>query len=250
MHGARTEFTSIFLAALLSSSKYQDTLMDLWGNVKFPINRYIENTTSDEWKSVGDLHTSNATYASLIGVPIVGITSLNYSSFTPKARQFDVTCSSDAIQYDTNKNESVWANVTATWGLMADPSKKGREYPHPILPKYPLPILSMSMIEDTEKYANYSVAACNVDYGYFEAKVYCNGMSCGVHSMRKLDLISDGYTLEDDAFTRGRMMTNLMVTLPRVDNFNIGTPRDSTNAEKWMADPTDFIGARYYNVAL
>jgi hypothetical protein len=210
--------------------------------------RYIENTTSGEWKSVGGLHTSNATYGSLIGVPVVGMPSEGYSSFSIKARQFDIACSSNEMQYGTNKNESIWANVTATWGLMADPSKKG---PFPsILPKYPLPILSMSMIEDTDKYANYSVAACSVDYGYFEAKVLCNGTSCGVHSMRKIDLISDGYTLGDDAFTRGHLMTNLMSTLPRVDNLNIATPRGSTNAEMWMADPTDFIGIRSYNVAL
>lgn len=35
--GARGIFTSISLAALLSSQKYQNTPMDLWGNVKLPL---------------------------------------------------------------------------------------------------------------------------------------------------------------------------------------------------------------------
>jgi hypothetical protein len=244
MNSARATYTSIFLAALLSSSKYQDTPMDLWGNVKLPMYRYIENTTSDEWKPVRALHGTNATYGSLIGVPMIGMPSEGYSSFNIKARQFDISCSSNKMQAGV-KNSSIFANVTwSTWGLMFDPSKKGQDYPRPIL--------SMSQITETSKISNYSVAACDVDYNYLEAKINCNGTSCGVDSMRKLELLSDGYTEDNDLFTRGNIMFNLMSGMPRVDNINVGSPsaRGSTNAEKWMADPTDFIGARYDNVQL
>jgi hypothetical protein len=110
----------------------------------------------------------------------------------------------------------------------------------------------MSLVDDTANYTNYSVAACNVDYNYLEAKVSCNGTSCGVDSMRKLDLLSDGYTTSNNLFTNGNIMFNMMLTLPRVDNLGVGSPsaRGSSNAEKWMADPTDFIGLRYDNVEL
>jgi hypothetical protein len=243
MNSARASYTSIFLAALLSSSKYQDTSMDLWGNVKLPLYRNIENTTSSEWKTAGNRHHGNTTYGSLIGVPTVGMLSEGCSNFNIKARQFDITCSSNERKAG-ERNSSLWANVTSTWGLVADPAKTGRDYPRPIF--------SLSLVDDSAKGSNYSVTACTVNYNYLEAKVSCNGTSCGVTSMRKLDLLTDGYTIDMDAFTRGNIMTNLMSFLPRVDNANVGSPsaRGSTNAEKWMADPTDFIGARYDNVKL
>jgi hypothetical protein len=243
LNSARASYTSIFLAALLSSSKYQDTSMDLWGNVKLPLYRYIENSTSDEWKPVSGLHGSNATYGSLIGVPVTGIHSEGYSSFNMKARQFDVTCSSNEKKIGAS-NDSTWANLTSTWGIKADPSQKAQDWPRPIL--------TMSLVTDEEDNSTYSVAACKVDYNYLEAKVNCNGTSCGVESMRKLDLLSDGYKDSDNLFTNGNIMFNLMSVLPRVDNVNVGSPsaRGSSNAEKWMADPTDFIGARYDNVEL
>jgi hypothetical protein len=240
--GERATFRSIFLAALLSSSKYQDTPMDLWGNVKLPTYRYIENTTSDEWKPV---RGSNATYGSLIGVPINGMPAQGYSSFNIKARQFDITCSSNEMLSGV-KNSSIFANVTSsTWGLMFDPSKEGhgREYPRPIL--------SISLVEVGSEYSNYSVAACFVNYNHLEAKINCNGTSCGVDSMRKLDLLSDGYGLNTDLETRWPIMLGIMFNMPRVDNEGVGVPAPgSTNAEKWMADPTDFIGKRYNNVQL
>ncbi|KAL5118570.1 hypothetical protein ACEQ8H_003585 [Pleosporales sp. CAS-2024a] len=237
-------FTSIFLAALLSSSKYQDASMDLWGNVKFPLYKDIMNTTLNEWKLVsqGD-QGGNVTYGSLIGVPTIGMPSDGYSNFSIKARQFDITCSSNEMRFGV-KNDSIWANVTGTWGLESDPSSAAIDYPRPII--------SMSLAGDYDTGSNYSVAACNVDLNYLEAKVVCNGTSCGVDAVRKLDLLTDGYTKDDDEFTRGNIMTNLMSVLPRVDNIVVGSPsaRGSSNAEKWMADPTNFIGATYDNVQL
>jgi hypothetical protein len=244
LNSARATYTSIFLAALLSSSKYQDTSMDLWGNVKLPLWRDIENHTSSEWKPVYNDDTGgNATFGSLIGVPTIGMPSEGYSTFDIKARQFDITCSSNELQTGI-KNESLWANLTSTWGLIADKSKDGTNYPQPIF--------SMSLSSDLTEDNSYSVAACNVDYNYLEAKVNCNGTSCGVVSMRKLDLLTDGYTEDEDTFTRGNIIHNLMATIPRVDNAGVSSAqaRGSTNAEKWMADPTDFIGATYDNVQL
>jgi hypothetical protein len=243
MNSARAAFTSIFLAALLSSSKYQDTSMDLWGNVKLPLYRYIENATSDEWKPVSGLHGSNATYGSLIGIPVIGMPSEGYSNFSIKARQFDISCSSNEMKSGA-QNDSLWTKLNSTWGVKDDPSRKVADFPRPIL--------TMSLVADTANYTNYSVAACNVEYNYLEAKVSCNGTSCGVDAMRKLDLLSDGYTKNDNLFTNSNIMFNMMFYLPRVDNVGVGSPsaRGSSNAEKWMADPTDFIGQRYDNVEL
>lgn len=136
----------------------------------------------------------------------------------------------------------------ATWGLELDRSKLVADQ----LPDYPLPFKSMSMVSYQGNYTNFSVASCDLTHNYLEAKVNCSGASCAVHSMRKLDRFTDDYTKTADASMRRNIVTNLMATLPRVDNPTVGSvdARGSSNAEKWMADPTDFIGVRYSNVHL
>jgi hypothetical protein len=247
INGARASFTSIFLAALLSSTRYQSTPMDLWGNVKLPIYKDLANSTSVDWKFLVRPHEDDAIYSSLIGIPVAGLPSSGLSNFNIRARQFDITCDSNEMISGTldNRNSSLWANVTGTWGLDGDkPLTSNRDYPRRFL--------SMSLVAQTGAYTNYSVAHCGVSYNYLEANVNCNGTSCGVKSMRKLDLISDGYTMNDDSFVRGNIIYNLMAILPRIDNPTVGSPsaRGSSNAEKWMAEPTNFIGARYDNVEL
>lgn len=250
MNSARASFTSIFLAALLSSSKYQDTPMDLWGNVKLPLYRDLADSTSDDWKLYTGLQDDNATYSSLIGIPVVGMPSRGLSDFNIRARQFDVNCDSNKMLSASPKdrNSSVWANVTSTWGLEPDKSRSAENARN----EYPKRFLSMSLVEDTSNYTNYSVASCGLTYNYLEANVNCNGTACSVKSMRKLNLFEDGYTKNYDAFLRFNVFMNLMAYLPRVDNNNVGSPnsRGSSNAEKWMSDPTDFIGTRFANVEL
>ncbi|KAF2036780.1 hypothetical protein EK21DRAFT_95989 [Setomelanomma holmii] len=247
INSGRATFSSIFLAALLSSSKYQDTSMDLWGNLKLPLYRNIENATSREWKPVIGHDGQNATYGSLIGVPVVGMPTEGVSNFSIKGRQFDVTCFSNNMT-SGDPDDPLWVNMTSTWTLKSDKTR----ITNGSSTDWPRPILSLSLVDDTENYTNMSIAACTVDYVYLEAKVNCNGTSCGVDSMRKLPLLGDAYTADNDMFTRGNILTNLMSALPRVDNTNVGsaTARGSTNAEKWMADPSNFIGATYSNVEL
>jgi hypothetical protein len=59
--------------------------MDLWGNVKLPLYRTIENSTSNEWKLVPNATAGNFTYASLIGIPVIGPPSVGFSTFNMEA---------------------------------------------------------------------------------------------------------------------------------------------------------------------
>lgn len=236
-NSGRSTFTSVFLAALLSSSKYQNTSMDLWGNVKLPTYRSIENTTSDDWKLVPNDTNTDVTYASLIGIPVAGRHFAGNSTFNLKARQWDITCDSNE---EMSKNASDFGNATATWKL--NYTESGR------CDKYPCPFSFKSL---DEAY-NYTVASCEMSYEYFEAGINCNGTSCAATQMRKLDLLDAGYTEDADDFTRGNLVLNSMLFLPTVDNYGVGDAgvRGSTNMEKWMMDPTNFIGATYDNVNL
>ncbi|KAF2193324.1 hypothetical protein K469DRAFT_618364 [Zopfia rhizophila CBS 207.26] len=231
MNSGRATFVSVFLASLLSSSKYQATPMDLWGNVKIPVYRSLSGDS--EWKSVD--HSHNVTYASLIGIPVAGIRS-GKASYTLKARQWDIKCDSNQ---EKSVNDSAFGNMTATWKL---------NYTDGRCKSYPCHINLKSL----DQSGNVSVAECAMMYGYFEAAINCNGTDCRADKMKLLDLFSDGYTQDHDDFTRRNMISNEMNYLPSVDNAGVGSAaaRGSTNAEKWMADPLDFIGATGGNVDL
>lgn len=232
INSGRATFTSIFLAALLSSTRYQNTSMDLWGNVKLPSYRSVENSTSGEWKTL-PMNTEDVIYASLIGIPVAGLHQSGSSNFTLKARQWDISC-------NTNKamglNESAFGNATATYKLAYSDGKR--------CTKYPCPISFKSINSDDDVGAVITVASCEMSYEYLQAVVRCNGTNCAAIQVRKLDLYTDGYTQDMDDFTRGNLVGNSFGTLPIVDNYNVGsiTARGSTNAEKWMYNPTSFIG--------
>jgi hypothetical protein len=135
--------------------------MDLWGNVNLPLYREIENFTSNAWKPVSDREGNIATYGSLIGVPTVGMLSDGISNFSIKARQFDVTCSRNEWRSGIH-NDSLWANMTSTWGLAFDMSCTNRTMGN----AYPLPILSLSQVNVDSTGSNISVGSCSVTLNY------------------------------------------------------------------------------------
>lgn len=255
-NSGRSTFTSIFLAALLSSSKYQETPMDLWGNVKLPLYRYIENNTSGDWKFVGNgTADTNVTYASLIGVPVVGSPADGFSTFNIKARQFDLVCSSNKMLPNASAD---FGAMTSTWKLsptnpLPSSCTNGTDCTIPDCDGYPCPITSKSLATPpAEEEDVFSIAQCELSFEYFEAGVRCNGTSCAVNKMRKLDLFGDGYTEDMDGFTRNNFLSNEMRYMPALDQVTVGSPagRGSSNMEKWIMNPDDFIGASYDNVEL
>ena len=240
MNGARGVFGPIFLAALLSSSKYQDTAMDLWGNVRLPRFSSIENTTSDEWKHVVDDDKTNVTYASLIGIPVAFINENGISNFSIEARQWDLSCDKNEMQ--GGKQADFGDMDTSTWKLGTSPVNSS-------CTGWPCSISFKSMANndaDDEDFFNYTVASCKVSYEAYETKINCKDKSCAPTSMRKLDrYTSVNYTARNsDVMFRGAVLNNIIITLPAIDTLGVGTAafRGSSNAEKWMADPTNFVG--------
>lgn len=237
-NSGRSTYTALFLAALLSSTKYQNTPMDLWGNVKIPTWSSVQNSTStgDGWKIVGNLGNSNVSYASLIGIPVANVGGGN-STFRLRARQFDITCNKNE---EVSREEANFGNLTSTYKLNF--TKDG------ICDSYPCGMTFKSL----DNSDNYTVANCQLTYDYVEANISCIGKSCEAMQLRKLDLLTDGYTQDSDDFTRGNMVRTEFNLLPVVDQIGVAAAgaRGSSNAEKWMNDPWNFIGVMYDNVDL
>ncbi|KAL5383210.1 hypothetical protein PMIN06_010575 [Paraphaeosphaeria minitans] len=240
---ARSVFSSIFLASLLSSSKYQDTSMDLWGNVKMPRFASVENSTSDEWKTIRNDNNTDVTYASLIGIPVAQLDNIGTSNFSVKARQWDINCDRNEMQ--GGKQAGFGALDVSTWKVAYTPVNSSCS-------EWPCSISFKSLANDDaedEDYFNYTVASCKLSYDMYETKIGCKGRSCIPTAMRKIDPYTGvNYTQDTDTFFRGTPTLNTMTTLPRIDNLGVGSVafRGSTNAEKWMANPTNFVGLKTY----
>ncbi|OAG12118.1 uncharacterized protein CC84DRAFT_1079243 [Paraphaeosphaeria sporulosa] len=243
INSARSVFSPIFLASLLSSSKYQDTSMDLWGNVKMPRFASVESSTSDEWKTIKSDNNTNITYASLIGIPVAQLDKIGASNFSVKARQWDVDCDKNEMQ--GGKQADFGSMDVSTWKVAYTPVNSSCS-------KWPCSISFKSMANndaENKDYFNYTVASCKLSYDAYETRISCKGRSCIPTAIRKVDsYIGVNYTRDTDAFFRNTPAFNTMITLPRIDNLGVGSVafRGSTNAEKWMADPTNFVGLKTY----
>ncbi|KAF2690085.1 hypothetical protein K458DRAFT_439178 [Lentithecium fluviatile CBS 122367] len=221
-NSGRSTFTSIFLAALLTSTSYGSTAADLGENVKMPAYSSIENTAPGEWKLVPDANSTNITYASLIGIPVANIDKNGQSNFSIKARQWDITCDSNQRLLS---DKADFGNQTATWKM---------DYTDHGCTQYPCKI-SFKSIAGRDKETTldddniYTVASCELFYEYLETIVNCNRTSYN-------------YSSDMDGFTRSTLTSNTMKFLITVDSYGVGS--------KWMMDPNNFIGASSDSVKL
>lgn len=245
----RSTFTPLFLAALLSSGGYQTNSADLWGNVKLPSYRAIENSTSSEWKLVPDYNQTTVRWSSLIGIPVSALngeafTSASMNHFKIKARQFDISCS-DNNRVDGDWTQSVNTTVRSTWMMETSTPQLNNSKITPC-PSYPCPFSSHSVAETQD---TSSVANCEYYYDHIEANIECIASICRATALRKLDMYTDGYTEDWEPYLLGVIMMNLMVTMTSVDTIGVAsvTARGATVMEKWLLDPSNFIGAHMYS---
>lgn len=254
----RSTFTPLFLAALLSSGDFQRSSTDIWGNVKIPSYRALENSTFDEWKPVPDYNHTEVRWSSMIGVPVSAFsgkafTTSSMNHFKVRTRQFDISC------FNNTKVAGDWTHATnvtvrSTWMM-----KSGTEQPNcttaaladrcVIKPctEYPCPFHSKSLAFRQDKAT--SVATCEYYYDYIEANVECVSSTCRTTALRKLDMFTDGYTKNLDVYIRGTIMANHMNTMTSVDTIGVtSSTHGATVMEKWMFDPSNFIGVRMYDM--
>ncbi|XPS92069.1 hypothetical protein M3J09_001475 [Ascochyta lentis] len=251
INSGRSTFTSLFLAALLSSTDYQTRPADLWGNVKLPSYRALQNSNSNDWKPVPDYNETTIKWGSLIGIPVSAFNGEDFtmyatSHFNIKARQFDISCTSNEEKHRDVTSNKTWP-IKSTWIVrtaIQQPDCTGNSSCKYVgCDAYPCPIISTSLSESTV-YEAASVAKCEYHYDYVEASIECTRSLCKATSMRKLDMFTDGYTEDQDSFIRGVVMANLMVTMPSVDTVGVTSAnvRGASNMERWLMDPTSFIG--------
>jgi hypothetical protein len=259
INSGRSTFTPLFLAALLSSGNFQTNSADLWGNVKLPSYRSLENSTTDDWKPVPNYNQTSIRWSSLIGIPVStfngeSFTTSSMNHFKIRTRQFDISCSNNS-QVPGDWTEMVRSNFTrvaSTWMMESTTEQPACTTAANITerckvracPSYPCPFVSKSSTNQNTT----SVANCEYFYDYVEASIECKAAACRATAMRKLDTNTDGGYGLDESYLLGVIMMNLMSTITSVDTVDVSSPtaHGATVMEKWMYDPTDYIGSGYW----
>jgi hypothetical protein len=254
----RSTYTPLFLAALLSSGDFQRSSADLWGNVKIPSYRALENSTFEEWKPVPDYNGTDVRWSSMIGIPVSAFsgeafTSSSMNHFKVRTRQFDINCFNN-LKVAGDWTDETNITVRSSWMM-----KSGTKQPNcttasladrcviKACEAYPCPFYSKSLASRNENAT--SVATCEYYYDYVEASVECLLSTCRTTALRKLDMFTDGYTQGLDVYLRGTIMANHMNTMTSVDTIGVTSPtRGATVMEKWVFDPSNFIGVGMYDM--
>ncbi|KAF2747476.1 hypothetical protein M011DRAFT_477120 [Sporormia fimetaria CBS 119925] len=106
---------ALFTAALLAPNRHKTGPEDTWGNVKIPRLRNLDQSTQDSegWIDVPHDGLDPEDYASLAGIPVVGLPPHGDASFSLESTHIDVECQ------DFVKRNVLETNLTELQDLVA-----------------------------------------------------------------------------------------------------------------------------------
>ena len=196
----------LYSATLFSPPNMQAGSMDLWGNVKIPVLETLEagNSEPEGWITV---NPSNATYSSLLGLPIDGMATSGQSTFTVESYYMALNCPvldhvdretfnwtsvlSEYYQRSQPYNDSSFFHQNKTgdvFGFFVD-SKSNFSRPSALYPNdssFPAaepPYVLFASEADGGNGA--TLANCSLTRSSVESNITCLGTSCAVTQMRR-----------------------------------------------------------------
>ncbi|KAJ5807339.1 hypothetical protein N7447_010795 [Penicillium robsamsonii] len=86
---AKTSIANPLIASISAASLLANRNQDLWGNIRFPAIEHFENVSTG-WMDVPQ--NDNLTYASLVGVPVIGLPNSGNTSFTLPGSYLSISC--------------------------------------------------------------------------------------------------------------------------------------------------------------
>lgn len=195
----------LYSAALLSPPNPQAAGMDLWGNVKIPVLETLQsgNSESEGWLTV---NSSNATYSSLLGLPIDGLATSGQSTFTVETHYMTLDCpfldhvSLEEVNWASMLSEehlqtqpdgcSAFChenNIDESFGFFVDSksnfSRHGVLYPNESSYSAAPPYVLFASQADGGNGA--TLANCSLTRSSVESNITCQGTSCAVTQMRR-----------------------------------------------------------------
>jgi hypothetical protein len=148
-------YASIYMTALTTSRRQQNSSQDLFGNVRIPSLDSLTppfSVENEAWTTVN--YSQEITYSSLLGIPVVGIPVIGNLSFNIVSRYLAIDCNT-AI-YVTNS--TVFQNTSAGEGAGFSTYNKGgnfiiqdRGYPSPALANNTIASFNMTSVSSPDR---------------------------------------------------------------------------------------------------
>ncbi|KAJ8114504.1 hypothetical protein OPT61_g3640 [Boeremia exigua] len=176
----------LYMTALQTSRHYWSSPMDMFGNVRIPDISQSNTSTIDppdyDWHDFGDI--ADVRYTSMLGLPIVGIPDTGNSSFRFQSFYWSVNCSGwNSTDFtETEYNQKPTFNLTSDW-------RGGNERFDFIY--WTKRVMSQDMeVSSSNPHANNTGILCSSRCSALpvvtESDVACQGRSCSVQGMRRL----------------------------------------------------------------
>lgn len=223
-------YAAPYMTALETSKQTINSSMDLWRNVKMPdiksLQGYRMDTPASQWYNISD--KAEVTYASLLGIPIVGIPESGNMSFHIESFYWSVECNAAKIDpVRPWKPTAQYINTTSlasqtvyTFNLAVNSSARNTAS-----------LTYQSRKSDNLAQTNTSSAECIVEAPIVEAYVECVNRNCGVRGIRKLS--------RSHNFASGRSPASLFLQTSQLGGADLGAtqrrPRQSQPTELFIA---------------
>lgn len=189
LYDARFAIDALYAATLLAPESTRLSSMDTWGNVKIPIYEKLANrpASGNPWLPV----TGNATYSSLLGVPLVERPDSDSVNFTVESTYFNLECQS--LKYVKRSD----VNTTVTNTLMHRAGNYSDLFTEAIFLDTTTPFLNGTLLpanasqpriilfgSKSRDDTGMSLAKCTIASTHVESHVQCQQSQCSVDRMR------------------------------------------------------------------
>lgn len=234
-----TLWAPLYMTALQTSRQYWRSTMDLFGNVRVPDIRQLSpdmiDTPDYEWHNFTDVE--DVSYSSMLGLSIVGVPEVGNSSFRLQSFYWAVECGEFNHKdfTETEYTQTPSFNLTLDW-RGERPDKFGFTYrtrrvtEQNVTTAPPTPHANITGILYTSN--------CYASPLVVESEVGCEGRSCSVHAMRRLQQ-QDPYRVLSLYEGPVDYLGLILQYMPGADIGYNGEPttRSSELVEQWISNP-------------
>ncbi|KAJ4992953.1 hypothetical protein SVAN01_01657 [Stagonosporopsis vannaccii] len=235
---AWTLWAPLYMTALQTSRQYWKSPMDLFGAVRVPDIRQLSPSAIDapnyDWHDFGSVN--DIQYTSMLGLPIVGIPEFGNSSFNSQSFYWAVECS----DWNQTDFEEVEHTQTSTFNMTLNRLEPSYERIGFIYQTKRLTQQNMSAFSEVPYSNNTGIhytTNCTASPIVVESEIECQGQSCSVQRMRKLQ--RDLYSLFSPHEGPDNYLNLILQYMPGADIGYNGEPttQSSELVEQWMIDP-------------
>jgi hypothetical protein len=243
-------YASIYMTALITSPRQQNSSQDLFGNVRIPS---LDSLTpplaigNESWTTVE--YNQEVPYSSMLGIPVVGIPVTGNLSFKITSRYLAINCNTAMHM----ANSTVFQNSSTREGTGFEIYSEGGNFiieggRYPSLATANNTIASFSMTSSNNNVGDdVSIVKCSMAPRDVESSVLCSDQSCRVTAMRNLTVDLSLWWNTDYPYIS---ISFEYLALTTVGVLHHGEKMTSSLTEMWLQDPdSSFVGEAFVGFA-